>query len=131
MYREVESIEAYSSQLSKILPLRLKEYEGLDMKSKYAAERLVQLISDAEMEIVVLIYRATEPRPSGDVETMLEALSGKFTKEIVQNIKDLRKLRNALVHAYSTSNYDKEVFGMATKLKNIGKFIESAKRAMG
>ena len=131
MYREVESIEAYSSQLSKILPLRLKEYEGLDMKSKYAAERLVQLISDAEMEIVVLIYRATEPRPSGDVETMLEALGGKFTKEIVQNIKDLRKLRNALVHAYSTSNYDKEVFGMATKLKNIGKFIESAKRAMG
>jgi uncharacterized protein YutE (UPF0331/DUF86 family) len=131
MYREVESIEAYSSQLSKILPLRLKEYEGLDMKSKYAAERLVQLISDAEMEIVVLIYRATEPRPSGDVETMLEALSGKFTKEIVQNIKDLRKLRNALVHAYSTSNYDKEVFSMATKLKNIGKFIESAKRAMG
>ncbi len=126
----LESLDAYRMQLKGMLPKTSKEYESLSISNKYAVERLVQLLSDTEMEIVVLLYRNAEPRPAGDVETMLESLNDVFGKDVLQDIKNRRKLRNNLVHSYATSNYDKEVFEIASKTKNIDNFVEKVAKTI-
>ncbi len=128
--KNLESLEVYKERMTKLLPKTLQEYEKLDFDKKYAVERVVQLVSDTEMEIAVLLYRKAEPKPAGDVETMLGSLKDLLGGKIIKGMKEMRKLRNSLVHAYADSGYDKEVFEITKKTEAIEDFIEEVRKSL-
>lgn len=128
--KNLESLEVYKERMTKLLPKTLQEYEKLDFDKKYAVERVVQLVSDTEMEIAVLLYRKAEPKPAGDVETMLGSLKDLLGEKIIKGMKEMRKLRNSLVHAYADSGYDKEVFEITKKTEAIEDFIEEVRKSL-
>jgi len=112
--KKMESIREYGERITRILPS--------DYVVKAAVERNIQLISDAELDIVMLLYRGFELSIAGNESTMLDKIGVRLSGDVIKKIKERRDLRNNLVHAYADSYYDRGVFDQAKNMKDIEEF---------
>ncbi len=126
--RKMESIREYEERIAKILPHEFGAYAKSDYVVKAAVERNIQLISDAELDIIMLLYRGLELSIAGSESTMLERIEGRLSGDVIKKVKGRRDLRNSLVHAYADSYYDREVFDQARDMKDIEEFRREASR---
>ncbi|MEM3191222.1 MAG: HepT-like ribonuclease domain-containing protein [Candidatus Parvarchaeota archaeon] len=125
--RRLTDLERYSSVLKGIAPNSYENYKASDIKTKAAVERYLQLISDIELEVMVLLYKAMDLGIAGDEEPLLNKFSGMLSRDAVEGFRKRRALRNILVHAYSDMHYDKETFEMANQLGDVASFIRGTK----
>ncbi|HUB92840.1 MAG TPA: HepT-like ribonuclease domain-containing protein [Candidatus Saccharimonadales bacterium] len=120
--KKMESIREYGERITRILPSDFGAYSKSDYVVKAAVERNIQLISDAELDIVMLLYRGFELSIAGNESTMLDKIGVRLSGDVIKKIKERRDLRNNLVHAYADSYYDRGVFDQAKNMKDIEEF---------
>jgi uncharacterized protein YutE (UPF0331/DUF86 family) len=124
-------LERYSSRLEKIAPASFEKYMEAGHELKAAVERYLQLISDIELDISLLVYKGMELSLAGDETSLLERLQGVLGKKVIEEVRPRRTLRNKLVHAYSDESYDEDAFAQAHDLRDIVEFEKAVKRQLG
>jgi uncharacterized protein YutE (UPF0331/DUF86 family) len=128
--RRLLDLERYSDRLGKMLPGSMALYKKSDTILKSAVERNLQLISDIEIELLVLLYKGMELSLAGDDSSVIERLAGKLSGAALSGVRNRRNLRNLLVHAYSDTSYDDEAFDQASSLSDVRGLIKEVNRIL-
>jgi uncharacterized protein YutE (UPF0331/DUF86 family) len=121
-------IAEYRGRIKKTLPDTHQKYFKSDFTIKNVIERNLQLISDAQFDILFLVYKGLEPKLSGDENSLLENLKGPVGARIIDGIKARRLFRNLLVHAYADNELDKSAYNQAKNMEDIDEFNRAVKR---
>ena len=114
------------STLQKIVPQNYKEYEKAGKALKWDVERGLQLVSEIEVDIAVILYKRLKKGIAGEEASILSALSNELGEETVIKLKERRKLRNELVHAYTINN-DSDAFKQASNLNDVNEYEANVK----
>ena len=120
--RKLAELEQFAVKLHAIPITDEKHYHSLDYITKAAVERHLQLISDTELDVLALVNKHLGLGVPGDDNSILTRLEGKFRKDTIAALRERRRLRNALIHAYPIGEYDRDVYVQATDLTDITKF---------
>ncbi len=128
LLRKLTDVKRFNERLSEMIPESLEEYGKSKYFIKAATERYLQLISDLELEILVILYKSMELSIAGEENSLIKRFEDKLNKKVINGIKKRRVLRNILVHAYSDVNYDKQTFEQANNLVDVESFIREVKR---
>lgn len=126
--RRLLDLEKYSGRLEKMLPDSKAQYKKSDGVTKSAVERNLQLISDIEMDVLILLYKGMELSLAGDDTSVINRMDSKMNKFVLDGVRARRDLRNQLVHAYSDSSYDDETFAQASSLADVRELIKETKK---
>ena len=118
----------YRKRIEKTLPDTYQKYSKSDFNVKNVVERNIQLISDAQFDILSLLYKGLEPKLTGDENSLLENLKGPIGIHVVENIKKRRRFRNLLVHAYSDNELDENSYNQAKNTEDLDEFDRAVKR---
>ncbi len=103
------------------------EYAKENYIVKRTIERDMQLISEVQLDIIIQVYKSLNLAAPGEEKSIITAMEKVMDKDLVEKIKARRNLRNELVHAYKDAN-DKEVFELASNLKDLERFIVDIKK---
>ena len=103
------------------------EYAKENYIVKRTIERDMQLISEVQLDIIIQVYKSLNLAAPGEEKSIITAMEKVMDKDLVEKIKARRNLRNELVHAYKDAN-DKEVFELASNLKDLERFIVDVKK---
>lgn len=128
--KKLAALRNYELRLKNIAPKDIKSYLNADITIKSAVERNIQLVSDTELDILVLLYKALQLNLAGDDESVIERVGKKLSAELIDKIKKRRELRNRLIHAYADSAYDRDVFSQASDLSDIDDFEKEITKLM-
>ncbi len=109
------------SVLKDSVPSNLEEYEDSELRVKWEAERGLQLVSEAELDIIAMLNKLLTKGIVGEERSMITSVSKELGEGIAKAVMERRKLRNELVHAY-TIKRDREVFEQAINLEDVLKF---------
>ncbi len=127
VHDKAKEIEKYLEQLKSFLPSDFDTYEK-EFKDKAACERYFEKIVEAVIDLSFLLVR--EERlglPEEEEGVFVLLLNHKIiSEELCKNLKDMKGMRNILVHEYGSVD-DKIVFRVVTEEieKDIRKFLES------
>jgi uncharacterized protein YutE (UPF0331/DUF86 family) len=105
-----------------------KEYEKATAERKAAVERNLQLISDIELDVLILLDRHLGLGTVADEESIVDRFEGRMRKETLEKLRERRKLRNTLIHAYAVNRDDKEVGGQAINLDDVKRFASEVRK---
>jgi uncharacterized protein YutE (UPF0331/DUF86 family) len=111
---KIGQIENYISDLKEILPQSFDEYAKSKI-TKYAIERLFQVIIEAIIDVCAILVNDLKLGPPRDEDSLLDSLKSKLSS--VGKIKSMKGFRNVLVHKYSEIN-DELVFHIASEQLN-------------
>lgn len=128
--RRLLDLERYSSRMEEIVPRSKKEYINGGFELKAAVERHLQLISDIEIEVLLLVYKGKEMSLLGEENSLLNRIEEIIGQKVTIGVRSRRTLRNTLVHAYSDVSYDEEVHRQANDLTDLREFIRSVRRVI-
>lgn len=129
--QKLSELELYSKRLGAMVPKNLESYKNADIVLKSAVERNLQLVSDAQLDVLALLYKGLELRLMGDDSSLIDGFGSKLSKRSINRIKERRTLRNLLIHAYASSGYEKESFDQAYNTSDVTEFIKEARHLMG
>lgn len=113
--------------LSDTVPKSEGEYASADRTTKDATERRLQIISEAELDIVKTLYKDLGRRVVGDEESLLRAMEDMLGKKVTEAVRRRRRLRNRLVHVYLDVDRT-EVYQQASNLTDVEEFERTAAR---
>ncbi len=126
--RKLTDLGRYKDRLEKIAPKDFNTYVKSDSIVKSAVERNLQLISDVQLDILMQLYKDMEIRIAGDDESVINNMEHKLGKASSEKIRERRRFRNELIHAYIESDYDKQAFEQAHSLNDVDNFIREVER---
>ncbi len=129
--RRMLDLERYSERLEKMLPSSKSQYKKADVVLKSAVERNLQLVSDMEIELLVLLYKGLELSLASDDASVIDRLSGRISSSALAGVKTRRNLRNQLVHAYSDRSYDDDTFAQASSLADVRELVKEVRKIVG
>ncbi|MCW6159358.1 MAG: DUF86 domain-containing protein [Thermoplasmatales archaeon] len=113
----------FVNEIEERLPDSLKEYLESDLTLKRTFERDLQLISETQLEILSLLTRVKGIGISSSESGLIDKFRGILSFKTVEDVKERRKLRNMLTHAYSNIKYDENVYNSARELKKVKLFV--------
>lgn len=122
------ALEDYAKELDKMMGTSPEEYKNNSYEQR-ATERLLQLISEVELDIIKEIYKGLELKLSENERSMVLSLEKTLGKGIVSEIIIRRNLRNQLVHAYK-SYKPEEVFKQAHNRNDIAEFMKKVRKIL-
>lgn len=106
---KLDEMEQYLSELQSIIPDSFEEYQR-SIKTKRAAERLLQITIEAVMDTCALLVKELKLGLPSAEEEFLEKLEGKVLEPAtLENLKRMKSFRNLLVHGYAKID-DAKVF---------------------
>lgn len=114
------------SSLKKIVPKTYEKYNNSGIEVKWDLERGLQLISEIEVDIITLLHKILKKGPVGEELSLLSALSKELGEGVIKSVKERRKLRNELVHAYTIDNGE-QVFEQAVTTEDVERFKDAVK----
>lgn len=120
------SLTYYEENLKRLLPRTEAAYKKSSPETKAAAERYLQVISEIELDVVMLLYKGFELKPAGGEDSIIEATKDKLGSRLTDKVRQRRLLRNSLVHAYANID-DDEVFDLASDLSDVAEFERKIK----
>ncbi len=103
------------------LPDDERAYLASDRLMRDATERRLQVISEAELDVMRVLYKDLGKRVVGDEESLIEALGDALGKKATEHVRRRRALRNRLVHAYSDVDQS-EVYREASEVDDLAEF---------
>ncbi len=124
----IAALQDYLSELEQKTGTTIKEYLS-DRDKQRITERLLQLISEVELDIAEELYKGLELKLSSEEDSMLEALSQTLSKDTLSKLSIRRNLRNQLVHAYESYKKE-EAFRQAKDLSDVRTFISAVKKVL-
>jgi len=121
-------IGEYKKRLKEILPDSHQSYSKSEFILKNAVERNLQLISNMQYDLLILLYKYLEMKLEGDENSLLENMKNRLGENLSDKIKERRVLRNLLVHAYKDNSYDETTYKQAKNTEDLDEFIKVIKR---
>ncbi len=121
-------MRGYIKELVEVLPKDLEGYRNSDFTVKRTVERDLQLISDSEIDVLALLSKVESLGISSTEENLIKRFSKLLGNPMVNDITELRRIRNLIVHAYSSQSYDEVLFkqgGSTEKFQSFIKHIDS------
>ena len=119
---KIAELENNLADFAKIVPKTEDEYLT-SRKNQLALERLFQICIERVIDICAILINKFKLGVPANEENILDLLIGKLDN--IENLKDMKKFRNFIVHKYGEIN-NKLVFLYATeKMEDFNKFIEN------
>ncbi len=122
------TLEDYLKELRQKTGLSLEKYKK-DQDRQRITERMLQLISETELDVAEELYKGLGLKLSESERSMISSLEEPLGKETIAGLLRRRSLRNQLVHTYRSYNQD-EVFEQADKTKDVEAFINTVKKVL-
>lgn len=122
---KISELKGYLEELRKIVPSKFEDYEK-SIKERRACERLLQISIECALDICDIVFSGLKLGLPISEEDIIERLNraNVFTDETAKKLKEMRKLRNILVHRYPYVN-DKKIFkSLTTELKDFDIIIK-------
>lgn len=117
-------IDETAGLLSDSIPGDAGSYGKADRLIKDATERRLQVISEAELDILKTLYKDLGRRIVGDEESLIDSMEGLLGRKATASLKERRGLRNKLVHAYLDID-QAEVYEQASGLGDLKEFARA------
>jgi len=121
---KIDELKGYLQELAQIMPSDFSEYQSIEKKR--SCERLLQLSIESVIDMCkILVSNLRLGIPSEEID-LFESLfkRGIITDEILRMLKEMRGLRNILVHEYAEVD-DKLIFKILhTRLNDFDNFIK-------
>ncbi|MCX5704356.1 MAG: DUF86 domain-containing protein [Candidatus Omnitrophica bacterium] len=116
---KIDELDTYLKELTQIIPANFKEYQKIEIKR--SCERLLQLSIECVIDISKLFVSGLRlGLPSEENDLFKKLRKNKIISEgILIVLKEMRGLRNILVHEYA--NVDDEIIFKVIK-KRLGDF---------
>ena len=121
-----DNLRTYIVELRQFMPGSLEEYAVYPLYMKRSVERELQLISDAEKDILNMLYKEmfnNETVPS-DYFTLLKRM--RLPREMNSRMIDRKMFRDTLTHNFdpkSQEKFDIMVFDLASGTEDITRFV--------
>ncbi len=116
-------ITQYVNEIEERLPGSLKEYLESDLTLKRTFERDLQLISETQLEILSLLTRVKGIGIASTENGLIDKFRKTLSFKTIEDVRERRRLRNMLIHAYSNAKYDEDVYNSARELKKVKVFV--------
>ena len=120
---KLREIAQYVNEIEERLPGSLKEYLESDLTLKRTFERDLQLISETQLEILSLLTRVKGIGIASTENGLIDKFRKTLSFKTVEDVRERRRLRNMLIHAYSNAKYDEDVYNSARELKKVKVFV--------
>ena len=121
---KIDELRGYLQELAQIMPSDFNEYQSIEKKR--SCERLLQLSIESVIDMCkILVSSLRLGIPSEEID-LFESLfrKGIITDKILRMLKEMRGLRNILVHEYAEVD-DKLIFKILhTRLNDFDNFIK-------
>lgn len=119
---KIAELEKNLADFAKIVPKTEEEYLS-SRKNQLALERLFQICIEIVIDICAILINKYKLGVPTNEENIIDLLEGKL--DDIENLKDMKKFRNIIVHKYGEIN-NQLVFRFATeKMEDFNKFIEN------
>ena len=125
---KLNEIKVFVNEIRSKLPQTLDRYLSSEFVLKRAFERDLQLISDTEMEILALLARLKDVGIAATDSGLIDKFRNILTSKTLEYVRELRRLRNTLTHAYADRKYDEKVYYSANKLESVEVFLEEVEK---
>lgn len=122
-------IEEVSGLFAKSLPETEEAYRSADRLTKDATERRLQVVSEAELDVMRVLYKDVGERVVGDEESLIDSMEKSLGRGTVEQVKKRRALRNRLVHAYMEVD-PAEIYRQASELSDLKSFEKAVLSAL-
>ena len=119
-------IRQYLNEIETRLPGSLDDYLTSDLTLRRTFERDLQLISECQFEILSILTRLKDIGIASSENGLIDKFRKILSFKTIENIRELRRMRNTLTHTYANERYDESVFVSALSLKKVRLFIEEA-----
>ena len=116
-------ITQYINEIEERIPGSLKEYLESDLTLKRTFERDLQMISETQLEILSLLTRVKGTGIASSENGLIDKFKNALSFKTIEDVRERRRLRNMLIHAYSNTKYDENVYNSARELKKVKVFI--------
>ena len=131
--RVIDKLNELAVHINRMNSIKVKDpvtYEKADVTVKYATERNLQLVSDIELDVLVLLYKKFGTEVAGSPSSMFASLKPMLGNKLVESFNKRRDLRNKLVHVYKEFSFDKEVFEQSKNMGDVDEFIKEIKKSI-
>ena len=116
-------ITQYVNEIEERIPGSLKEYLESDLMLKRTFERDLQMISETQLEVLSLLTRVKGTGIASSENGLIDKFKNTLSFKTIEDVRERRRLRNMLIHAYSNTKYDENVYDSARELKKVKLFI--------
>lgn len=127
---KIDELDAYLDELNQIIPANFEEYQKVEKKR--SCERLLQLSIECIIDICKLFVSGLRLGLPSEENDLFNKMRKKniLSEEMNSILKDMKGLRNILVHEYATVD-DELVFKMLkTKIEDFRKFKKEVLTAL-
>ena len=121
-----DNLRTYTTELCQFMPESLEEYTAYPLYMKRSVERELQLISDAEKDIMNMLYkeRFNNDTVPSDYSTLLKSM--RLPYELSSRMIDRKLFRDTLTHNFDPNlqeKFDGMVFDLARRTEDITRFV--------
>lgn len=127
---KLADIKEYLGELGSRLTVSFEDYKAADVALKRLVERDLQLINDSEIDILGLLVKMKELSIASSEEALIDKFVKIFDKKTIAHLKEFRRLRNVLTHAYKSETYDESVFNAAKELADVHRFMQQIEKIL-
>jgi uncharacterized protein YutE (UPF0331/DUF86 family) len=127
---KLADIKGYLGEIESKLPASLENYRAADFTLKRATERDLQLINDGEIDVLALLVKLKELTIASSEEGLIDKFNNLLSRKTLNHLREFRRLRNMLTHAYKNEVYDEVVFNSAKKSVDVRTFIKEVERIL-
>lgn len=127
----IDDLRGYLTELRALVPTDLAAYR--ESRTKRACERLLQIAIEGVLDICSLLVSGLRLGLPADEEDLLERLNqaGTLRGETTERLRNMKGLRNLLVHAYGGIDDRLVLEILRTRLGDVEAFIEEVLRVVG
>jgi uncharacterized protein YutE (UPF0331/DUF86 family) len=125
---KLSEIKLYVKEIDDRIPPSFERYKSADVMVKRTLERDLQLINDAEIDILALLTKLKDVGIASSEENLIDRFNGILSAKALSHLKRLRRLRNILTHAYKNEHYDEAVFNAAKNLSEVLAFVKEVSK---
>ena len=124
----IVNLEDYQSELEGIKLDSAEELKG-DLIKRRVLERLLQLLSEVEIDIVEELYKGYKLNLVDEENSMILSISSLLGKKVTDQLRVRRNLGNQLVHAYNSYTVA-EVYEQAKDTSDFDSFKLSVRKLL-
>ena len=122
---KIGELDSYLQELEEIIPETYEEYEKSTEK-KRSCERLLHISIESVIDICMLLVKGLKLGVPVEEEDVFEKLEKKkaFPKKMVKKLRQMKGLRNILVHRYGDVDDELVFDSLNTELNDFQEFTE-------
>ncbi len=122
---KIDELDSYLDELIEIAPDTYDEYE-ISIEKKRSCERLLHISIESVIDICMLLVKDLKLGMPVEEEDVFDKLEKKkiFSKKLTGKLREMKGLRNILVHRYGSVDNEIVYDSLSRELKDFHEFID-------